>query len=362
MLNLDDTHTHTHSHTHFIFTYIHTHTHTQLSFIEIHVNTHTHTHTEFIIYVINTSHTHTHTHTHIPKHIHIHKLEHNYTHTHSYTPDTFIHTHSWNTHIVNPFNVKPILSHSLTHTPTLRKNSTHNTNTHSPSKTMDREDRHTLTLSEQDEMNQDPIKFIKDRVTPSDEVKKMVERSVTKIAKESHISIRDLINKSFRILSNIEKSFEGGLNGAPYTVSCKKASNAALKDAAQKPFDYQIDESISFQLFARNKRQVQNLRWMWLTLCAKNLPQNNTLVVEVAEKPFINITMTTSLMIDSIESILYVWVYSETVCVVFECDLLAQFTYSNSVTKHRYQRRKSPSITPLRTSQRTCTSVIFVPV
>ena len=154
-------------------------------------------------------------------------------------------------------------------------------------------------------MNQDPIKFIKDRVTPSDEVKKMVATIGEKIAKESHISIRDLINKIFtESLSNIEKSFEGGLNGAPYTVSCKKASNAALKDATQKPFDYQIDASISFQIFARNKDKFKSPMDVAHAL-AKNLPQNNTLVVEVAKKqPFINITMTTSLMIDSIESIL----------------------------------------------------------
>ena len=154
-------------------------------------------------------------------------------------------------------------------------------------------------------MNRDPIKFVLDRVTPSDEVKKMVATIGEKIAKESHISIRDLINKIFATsISNIENSFEGGLNGGPYTVTCKKASTSALKDTTQKLFDYQIDASISFQIFARNKDKFKSPMDVAHAL-AKNLPQNNTLVVEVAKKqPFINITMTTSLMIDSIESIL----------------------------------------------------------
>ena len=154
-------------------------------------------------------------------------------------------------------------------------------------------------------MNRDPIKFVLDRVTPSDEVKKMVATIGEKIAKESHISIRDLINKIFATsISNIENSFEGGLNGGPYTVTCKKASTSALKDTTQKLFDYQIDASISFQIFARNRDKFKSPMDVAHAL-AKNLPQNNTLVIEVAKKqPFINITMTNSLMIDSVESIL----------------------------------------------------------
>lgn len=192
----------------------------------------------------------------------------------------------------------------------------------------------------------------------------MVASIGERIMRESHVSIRDLINKLFTdSLSNVEASFGGALNGSPFKICCKKASNAALKDDTLDAFDYQIEASVSFQIFARNRDKFKSPMDVAHAL-AKNLPQND-LVVEVAKKqPFINIKLTKSLMIESVQSILKLGIPKPCVRNTYTSSLYTIKNDKTYTTKnvHRYPRRKSQSTIPLRTLRRTCMSVTFVPV
>jgi arginyl-tRNA synthetase len=153
-------------------------------------------------------------------------------------------------------------------------------------------------------MNQDPIKYVLDRVTPSDSDKKMVQQLAKKSLQDSNVSIHDRINKLFAAsLCSMEEQAGSKFNGSPFFMRCKKASQSALKDENQVPFDYQIDAGTSFQIFAKNRDKFKSPMDVARGL-VENLPSND-FKIEVAEKnPFINITMSTNLMASSLSALL----------------------------------------------------------
>ena len=156
-------------------------------------------------------------------------------------------------------------------------------------------------MSECDELYRNPLKFVSSRIQPpSDEIKSRVSKLLSDYEAKSHVSIRDVINRIF----NTSLESLGTLNGGPFLVKCKKASTQALKGENQVIFDYQIDASISFQIFSKNRNNPFTSPMDVAKALVANLPSNN-LKIEIASKmPFINITLTKSLISQCLVSLL----------------------------------------------------------